>query len=521
MSWWRNWQSICRRKCKIRLDERSNILGDIKVYFSDFFGVEEEVVDEYGAVNISLINDLPLFIDPFLLFNSENPDFQDIHREMIDYLLFLQEQSERMPKLNSGMKKAWFSFSEVKQTWLGFSLSGNAGCGMGNDFANSLFECLNSIFKDFGKEKITKGHHMEKLCLISPRVGRDKISDFTTNFAKKYLLEYTQEFARTYLEPEYCKEFTVGKVCFNWETTSWMAKKYYLPCYEGDYVLLTPKAMLTRDDTFINRIDMIRNLQEITPSISDDALRFELEMYFRDVLSKKKKEMSQKEKDDIATEIIKQYPELIDYYVKYKEDNQADAISISKEKVREVELLFNDQISQLIALLNEKTQFYHSIPDAHKEAKQRVEFLKHVIEDQEGYRLFYANGKPIKREADLQVIYRLVWYGSSLDVNREVNNGRGPVDYKISYGKKNSTLVEFKLASNSKLKQNLAKQVEIYKAASETERAIKVIMYFTEKEYEKLCTVLNELGLADCKDIVLIDARDDNKESASNVTIAK
>ena len=95
---------------------------------------------------------------------------------------------------------------------------------------------------------------------------------------------------------------------------------------------------------------------------------------------------------------------------------------------------------------------YHSIPDAHKEAKQRVEFLKHVIEDQEGYRLFYANGKPIKREADLQVIYRLVWYGSSLDVNREVNNGRGPVDYKISYGKKNSTLVEFKLASNSKLK---------------------------------------------------------------------
>lgn len=121
----------------------------------------------------------------------------------------------------------------------------------------------------------------------------------------------------------------------------------------------------------------------------------------------------------------------------------------------------------------------------------------------------------------MQVIYRLVWYGSSLDVNREVNNGRGPVDYKISYGKKNSTLVEFKLASNSKLKQNLAKQVEIYKAASETERAIKVIMYFTEKEYEKLCTVLNELGLADCKDIVLIDARDDNKESASNVTIAK
>lgn len=123
-----------------------------------------------------------------------------------------------------------------------------------------------------------------------------------------------------------------------------------------------------------------------------------------------------------------------------------------------------------------------------------------------------------QRESDLQVIYRLVWFGTQLDVNREVNNGRGPVDYKISFGKKNATLVEFKLASNSKLKQNLEKQVEIYKAAAETDRAIKVIMFFTDMEYNKVCRILNELDLADNEDIVLIDARN-NKESASNVKI--
>ena len=42
-------------------------MGDIKVYFSDYFDIEEDVIESYGAVNISLINDLPLFIDPFLL----------------------------------------------------------------------------------------------------------------------------------------------------------------------------------------------------------------------------------------------------------------------------------------------------------------------------------------------------------------------------------------------------------------------------------------------------------------------
>lgn len=92
----------------------------------------------------------------------------------------------------------------------------------------------------------------------------------------------------------------------------------------------------------------------------------------------------------------------------------------------------------------------------------------------------------------------------------------GPVDFKISRGAKDSTLVEFKLASNSKLKKNLENQVEIYKKASCTDRAIKVIMYFTKEEYEKTISILNELKLNSCDDIVLIDATG-KKPSASNV----
>ena len=494
-------------------------MNSVNVYFSDFFNVDEDVIENYGAINISLINDLPLFIDPFLLFNSDRSEYQQIHQEMINYLLFLPQQAEIHSTLTTGMRRAWFSFPEIKQTWLGFSLSGNSGCGMGSNFATGLYNGLNSIFKNFGKQTITKGHHMEKLCLISPRVGRDKISDFTTNFAKHYLLGYTETFAKTYLTDSQCAIFSVGKAYFNWETKTWTSKSYYLPCYNGDYVLLTPKAMLTRDDTFINRNDMIRNLQQIAPSIPDEALRFELDTYLQDVLSKKKKEMSQSEKDHNAETLIRLHPELIDYYIRYKEDNESQATSVSKEKVREVELLFNEQISQLISLLNTRTDFYNVIPDAHNEARKRVMFLKHVIEDQDGYKLFYSNGKPIKREADLQVIYRLVWYGTPLDVNREVNNGRGPVDYKISYGTKNSTLVEFKLASNSKLKNNMAKQVEVYKAASDTDRTIKVVLYFSAEEEAKVISVLNELGLSGCDDIILIDARSDNKPSASNVKI--
>ena len=93
------------------------------------------------------------------------------------------------------------------------------------------------------------------------------------------------------------------------------------------------------------------------------------------------------------------------------------------------------------------------------------------------------------------------------------------MDYKISYWDQNSVLVEVKLASNSKLKNNLAKQVEVYKAASNTKRAIKVIMFFDEHEEKKVIDIINSLDINVNDDIVLIDARTDNKQYASNVRI--
>ena len=200
---------------------------------------------------------------------------------------------------------------------------------------------------------------------------------------------------------------------------------------------------------------MIGNLQNIAPSVEDAALRFALNQYLTDVLPRKKKEMSKTEKEKAATSLITEHPEIIDHYIKYKEENEEQATSISKQVVEEVKQLFNCQLQELTKLLYTKTEFYSSAGNSHDEAYRRVMFLKTVIEDMDGYRIFYLNGKPLRRENDLQIMYRLVWYATEYDVNREVNNGRGPVDFKVSKGAKNSALVEFKLASNTKLKKNL------------------------------------------------------------------
>ena len=109
----------------------------MRIHFTDWFNVDPSKLDEYGAFNISLVNDLPLFIDPFLLFTSKKSRYRQLHDEIINYLKFLRDQSTG-GKINKGLLRAWYMFPEVRQLWLGYSLSGNRGSGLGMDFAIAL-----------------------------------------------------------------------------------------------------------------------------------------------------------------------------------------------------------------------------------------------------------------------------------------------------------------------------------------------------------------------------------------------
>jgi hypothetical protein len=65
------------------------------------------------------------------------------------------------------------------------------------------------------------------------------------------------------------------------------------------------------------------------------------------------------------------------------------------------------------------------------------------------------------------------------------------------------------------LKRNLEKQVAIYEKAHDTAKSLKVILFFSEEEYHSVRKILKELGLSNDNSLILIDARKDNKPSAS------
>jgi hypothetical protein len=481
------------------------------VYFSDFFKVRAKTVEDYGAFDISLLADLPLFVDPFLLFHSKKPAYRELHDEMILYLRFLRDKS-RTTGLDPHLIAAWYLFPEVSQNWLGFSKSGNQGRGLGRVFATALHQNLGALFRDFGNERVTKGSHLEKLCLIRDGVGKDSISDFTNNLIHRFLLEYTQTFAVRHIDPALRKKVAIQKVQFNYQTEVWESGTFELPWYAGDHVLLTPRDLLTRDETWINKNDLVKDFESIPAAIPNAALRAQVSNYFKKMLPD---DPSRDDERAAVAKTVLHFPALIDYYIKYKEDNGAKAESISNEKVALSQKLYLQQFKDLVDLLRQQTTFYSLPGTSYSEAKERVAFLKDVIENKGGHKIFYVKGKPIEREEDLHILYRMTWFASESDPTREANDGRGPVDFKISKGSKDKTLVEFKLAKNTQLERNLQKQAEIYEKASDAQTTIKVIMYFTAEEKARAESILKKLKLTGHASVVMIDARRDNKPSGS------
>lgn len=488
-------------------------MANFKLLFSDYFNIDQSVLNQYGALNVCLSADLPLFIDPFLLFASENEDYKNLHSSLINHILILKEiaiEDKVIAESNS-----IFKFPEIKQNWLGVSKFGNEGHGLGKKFAKNIIKSFNGFYRSFGDEDISSETHIEKLTILNPGIGRDFISDFTTNLIQDYLLEYTQTFALQYLQPNQIREFSVNSI-FNKEYKRWMPKKYKLPYLyleeKGDFIILTPLDILTKDEAAINNSEFYSNFVTVANSIKNVDLRNSINEFFRSQLPKKPKK---KDRVYAINKTANKFPEIVDYYIKSKEDNKDFVTKLTKDKIKKLTSELTDALSSFGDILFENSDFYKTSSNSYTESLKRVHYLKDVIENNDGYRVFYHEGFPIAKEETIQRIFRLTWFATPYDVNSEVNNGRGPADYKVSIGADDSTIVEFKLGKSSSLNRNLANQTDIYKKASKSANDIKVILCYNDGEIKSVERTLIKLKLVDQENIVIINASP--KKSASLV----
>ncbi|HIF9317605.1 hypothetical protein [Photobacterium damselae] len=458
------------------------ILDKPNVYFSDFFEVSRETIDEYGAFDISLINDIPLFIDPFLVYKNEK--YRHLHDEIVKYLIFLQDNANN--NIDDKNLNEWFMFHEVKENWFGFSVDSNKGSGLAKDFANKLNLSINNIFKQFGSNENSNTVHIEKFCLCQDKIGKDKISDFTTNIIKDYLLSYTENFATNFINSKLCKNISVKRAYFDYDNKIWVDKDYYLPIYNGEHVILSPIDLLTKDNTWICKNDVIKShyqFKKVLNHISDSNFAKEVfDFYDRSMLLATGNRT--KYHKMVMNDLIKKYPSYLDYYIKYKteSDGEKEASKLTDERIFKAKSLFLNNGNELISYLKD-TPFFNKEVKNSSDLREKLIILKNIL-NKSANPLFIRN-KKVTNAKEIKILFSIL-----LKANNCLKD-----NFKLS----NS--FETKMATNPYLDNFL-----LERSRSDTNRQVVVIICYSLKKANEIRSSIGKFNLSDDDNIIIIEA---------------
>ena len=251
--------------------------------------------------------DLPLGIDPFLLYKSRDTGFQSLHSLIIDTFT-LGVQAVRNQDLSEARRL--LQFPEVPEIGLGYTQRGKQGAGVGNFLSELIIETLIE-----SQPLLDRGvRHIEEMQLVSVGIGADRISDITANILKEYLVNYTQEQCQLWNIP--VQNGVPVNHIFDPKTQDWYDGYFDLPVspYDGMPILLVPRRI-------------VRTLPWIN---YDDFFKMEFASYLRAKrvrgrIQRKKTTTSERsilDKEEVI-QIARKEVERIERFVKMKESSSA------------------------------------------------------------------------------------------------------------------------------------------------------------------------------------------------------
>lgn len=372
--------------------------------FSDYFKISKDVMDKKGIYDISIVSDTPVFIDPFLLYVSNKPEYQNAHEQIMKYLLFLCKKVKTNENDRS-LKQKYFYFKEPKQNWFGFSEYGNSGRGLNKDFADRFYINLKKHLSYIEDENFS---HFEELIIFEEGFGKDSISDFTTKLILPFLLDLTEKFAKNYIDENLCNRFLIEKAYFDFEKEEWCDKEYYLPSYNNDFIILTPTDIIVENDDFLSRNDLLRFITYSSVRIPDSRLRDHVNEYLSKMLDDR---LSKEEKKNLTDELLDEHPELISFYTSEREKESDEAIQENKKFISKLELILDGNVQGVISFLENETEFYNMDNKTKESVFTRLKILDSCLQ-RFGDQLFYVKGKFVGKKFASVIVNRL-WKGSS------------------------------------------------------------------------------------------------------------
>ena len=193
--------------------------------------------------------DLPIGIDPFLLYKSRDTLLADQHTAIIaafNYGLQLVRDT-RIEKA-----RGLFDFPEVAEIGFGYTKKSKRGSGVGSFLSELIVQTLVDA-----PPLLERGiHHIEEMQLVSLGIGPDRLSDIAANLLKRYLIEYTQRQCRLW---DINMEVVPVTHVFDLENNIWSDMYEELPLSPSDHtgMLFVPRRIV-RALPWINYHDFLR-----------------------------------------------------------------------------------------------------------------------------------------------------------------------------------------------------------------------------------------------------------------------
>lgn len=194
--------------------------------------------DEVDFTVPHLHEDLPLALDPFLFWKSDQEDYRELHAVLLSFI-----EAVRVEALAGRTVRAHLLLEPVKEPkelGLGYSEGNKSGNAIGPKLRSEIVE----MFRQVPQLEDTGLDHIEILSLLVPNLAEDRVSDITASVLKKWLADFTA--AR-------CKDLGIPTrrhrlVTWNPEKLKWQpfdAQLAYNPVDESP-LLLAPLDLLRR-----------------------------------------------------------------------------------------------------------------------------------------------------------------------------------------------------------------------------------------------------------------------------------
>ncbi|NMC57197.1 MAG: hypothetical protein GYA50_08265 [Eubacteriaceae bacterium] len=425
------------------------------ISFTDKYNVNKKLFAQTGAFDVILDIDSRLFIEPKLFEECNIKEFIGAKEKVQNYfsnIISLLTHSKKQKDMFWKAADKLLTFTEFTGTCFGYTQYGTDGNAIGVNLRNEILTNVKEIIVAGEKDPVI----FELLGVFQTNIGCDRISDLLTFILMSNILEYTERVINS---------FGLSNTIISYKGTKY---KSVINDYNNKPIMLLPTCLLN-PLPIANCFNEIENI-----CTKNQEMRDKMNALFnfgdrRKKLSKEEINFLMKFNSEFRNAIIKAYKEFNIRPYDFDVDPVGEYIwyITAKEYVTK----FPIQLA---------LPFEVSINEIFNLVEQICMHFKKLIEVNGLCKLLYDDDLKPKHEGAAQLLFFGICDGyciaNNIDISRESNNGRGPVDFKFSKGYQDKVIVEVKLTSNPQLKHALEIQIPIYMQQENIKKAIYLII---------------------------------------------